>query len=72
MYLLADLKDRLIQGFFYGPELQGVSQLDSKLFKIDTILKYRGKGRGREALVRFLGYGSDFEEWLPVTSIQSI
>ena len=72
MYLLADLKDRLIQGFFYGSELQRVSQLDSKLFKIDTILKYRGKGRGREALVRFLGYGSDFDEWLPVTSIQSI
>lgn len=72
VYLLADLKDRVIQGLFYGSELQRVSQSASTLFKIDRILKYRGKGRRREALVRFLGYGPDFDEWMPVTSIQSI
>lgn len=72
VYLLADLKGQVIRGFFYGPELQRVSQLDDKLFKVEKILRRRGKGENREVLVRWLGYGPEFDQWIPVSSLESI
>ena len=72
VYLLADLKGGVISGYFYGPELQRVSQVDDKLFKVEKILKYRGKGKTREALVRWLGYGPEFDQWIPYSDIKSI
>ena len=71
-YLLADLKGQVIRGFFYGPELQRVSQSDEKLFKVEKILKRRGKGKNREVLVRWLGYGPSFDQWIPFSSLESI
>ena len=71
-YLLADLNGSVIKGLFYGPELQRVSQDDDKLFKVDKILKYRGKGVNREVLVSWLGYGPAFNQWVPYSSIKTI
>ena len=54
VYLLADLQGQIIQGYFYGPEIQRVSYWDDKLFKVEKVLKRRGKGRNREVLVLIL------------------
>ncbi|MCG7874885.1 MAG: DDE-type integrase/transposase/recombinase [Candidatus Thiodiazotropha endolucinida] len=72
VYLLADLQGEIVQGYFYGPELQKVSLLDDQLFKVQKILKRRGKGRNREVLVRFLGYPPKFDQWLPISAVESI
>ncbi|MEW8544955.1 MAG: DDE-type integrase/transposase/recombinase [Candidatus Thiodiazotropha sp.] len=72
MYMLADLRGEIIRGKFYRPELQPVSQSDEKLFKVEKILKRRGKGSKREGLVRWLGYGPSFDQWVPLSSIESI
>ncbi|MEW8548258.1 MAG: DDE-type integrase/transposase/recombinase [Candidatus Thiodiazotropha sp.] len=72
MYLLADLKGEIIRDYFYRPELQRVSQSDQKLFKVEKIVKRRGKGKNREVLVRWLGYGPTFDQWIPFNSLESI
>lgn len=72
MYLLADLKGEIIRDYFYRPELQPVSQSDQQLFKVEKIVKRRGKGKNREVLVRWLGYGPAFDQWIPFTSLESI
>ena len=72
VYLLADLQGQITRGFLFGPELVRISQPEEKLFKVDKILKRRGKGQNREALVRWLGYPSKFDQWLPVSSLKSI
>ena len=72
VYLLADLKGQVICRFFYGPELQRASQSDDKLFKVEKILRRRGKGENREVLVRWLGYGPEFDQWIQVSSLESI
>ncbi|MEW8544139.1 MAG: integrase core domain-containing protein [Candidatus Thiodiazotropha sp.] len=71
VYLIADLQGQVIRGFFYGPELQRVSQIDQKLFKVEKILKRRGKGKKREVFVRWLGYGPTFDQWIPFSSLES-
>ena len=72
LYVLADLNGSVIKGFFYGPELQRVSHDANKTFKIEKVLKRRGKGKKREALVRWVGYGPAFDQWIPYSSIESI
>ena len=72
VYLLADLQGQIIRGYFYGPEIQRVSYSADKLFKVEKVLKRRGKGRNREVLVRFLGYPPKFDQWLPHSSVESI
>ena len=72
VYLLADLRGEIIKGFFYGPELQRVSHDADKSFKIEKILKRRGKGKHREVLVRWVGYGPAFDKWIPYSSVESV
>lgn len=72
VYLLADLKGAIIKGFFYGPELQKISQSDQKLYKMEKILKRRGKGSNREALIRWAGYPPSFDSWQKLSSVESI
>lgn len=72
VYLLADLQGSVIFGKFYGPELVRVSKSDDSLFKVEKILKRRGKGKRREVLVRWLGYPPKFDSWQPLSSVKAI
>lgn len=72
-YLLVDLKGQGIEGGFYGPELQRVSmKYDEDLFKVDKILRRRGKGQNREVLIRWRGYPSTFDSWEKLSSVKTI
>lgn len=73
VYLLVDLQGEVITGYFYGSEITRVSPLsDDQFFKVDKILRRRGKGQNREVLVRFLGYPPKFDQWLPASAVESI
>jgi len=61
-YKVKDLGDKKIAGVFYERELQKVVEPD--VYKIEKILKWRGKGLKKEALVRFMGYGPEFDQWI--------
>ena len=66
VYKLTDMKHRLIDGIFYAPELQAVSKKD--VWKIERILRKKGN----QVLVRWKGFGQDFDSWIPKSSVQNI
>ena len=54
-----------IQGTFYEAELQKVIEKSDHLFRIDKILKYRGKGVQNKALVHWKGWPKKYDSWIP-------
>jgi len=56
-----------IKGSFYGHEL---SRTPSNVFKVDRIIKYKGKGRNRRALVKWKYFGKQHNSWIPVKDIK--
>jgi len=71
VYELEDLNKTLIDGQFYHEELSPVRITTRSTFKIEKIL---GKVRRGITyyLVRWRGYSSDFDSWVPASEIQEI
>ena len=64
---MKDTKNDIIQGTFYEPELQLAKQTT---FRIEKVIKRRTKKDGkREIYVKWLGYSSAFNQWIPETDI---
>ena len=70
MYTVQDLLERLIEGTFYEEELQKVKRPD--IFRIEKVLKKRTKNKKTEYLVRWSGYGPDFDSWIQSSDIEPI
>lgn len=68
-FTLEDLKGEPLRGSFYTSELQGVDFDEKQSFKIEKILKYRGRRPNREALVRWLGWPRKFDLWIKESEI---
>jgi hypothetical protein len=62
-----------IQNTFYADELSKVNEafLSGEL-QIDKILKYRGKGKNREALVTWKNYPKNYRTWQSVSTLVDI
>ena len=73
MYELNDYNNEVIQGFFYEPELQ-LAYIDSDImYKIEEILKKRKKKSGEvEVLVKWKGWPSKFNSWIPEKQVENI
>ena len=54
MYNLKDDNNEIVQGKFYEPELQIIDK--PKIFRIQTILKTKGKGEHKQYYVKWHGY----------------
>ena len=70
MYTVQDLLERPIEGTFYEEELQMVKSHD--IFRIEKVLKKRTKNKKTEYLIRWSGYGSDFDSWIQSSDIEPI
>ena len=70
MYTLIDLKGAIINGSVYYEELQKVNYQgdDKELFAIKEILERKG----HLVKVRWRGYSSKFDSWIPKSSIEPI
>lgn len=69
LYLLIDLNGDPIKGQFYAQELQKVNvDVDNEFFHIDKILKRRKN----KVFVSWLGYGKEFNSWIPVSQVRSL
>ena len=62
LYKLNDLNGEPLKGSFYRDELEPI--LDNTYY-VEKILKRRGK----DVFVKWLGWGSDFNSWIPKTNI---
>lgn len=71
LYQLIDLSFEPIAGSFYELELLKVEK-EGAIYKVEKILKSRGRGRTREHLVRWLGYPSKFDQWIPARDVKTL
>lgn len=63
VYKVKDANGERVKGVFYEHQLQKVQEPD--VYKVERILKWRKLRNGkRRALVRWLGYGPQFDQWV--------
>jgi len=72
VFELEDLRGREIEGQFYSEELVPVRVTKQTTYKIDKILDRRVRRGILEYLVRWRGYDTDFDSWVPATEILSL
>ena len=70
-YELEDAMKETIKGWFYRPQVQKVKVSPRKWYTIEKILKYRGKGWKREALIKWRGYSDKFNTWSLSITLQN-
>jgi hypothetical protein len=67
-YTIKDDGGEDLVGSFYFEELQKVA--DKETYRVDSILKKRKRKRGKmEYLVRWTGYDSSFDSWVPEEAV---
>ena len=71
MYTLNDLRGEQVAGQFYEHELQKVTIYNNHLFKIDKILDTKGRGGSKRYLVKWEGYGDEFNSWVRAQDLQN-
>lgn len=67
MYELADQQGELVTGKFYEDELQKTDLQNFAL--IEEVIERKTINRRKMALVKYQGYGSKFNEWIPESQI---
>lgn len=74
IYKLADLQGEDIEGFFYPEELSAVhkERVQEQEFKIDKILRTKGKGKKKQHFVSWVGYPEKFNSWIPASDLKNI
>lgn len=70
MYTLEDLKNNIIQGGFYHEELQDIGPNPPVMFRIEKILRTKGKGKDKKLYVKWHGYDSTYNSWISASNIQ--
>jgi hypothetical protein len=71
LYELEDLNRKLIDGQFFNEDLSPVRITKRTTFKIDKILSTRDRRGIREYLVRWKGYGPDFDSWINSADVRN-
>lgn len=64
VYEVKDLNGEIIDGNFYGAELQKIKFDPNAEFKIDKVIKSKGKGASKKLLVSWRGYPPAFNSWI--------
>ena len=70
MYKIKDLADDPIEGTFYESELQKVIKSVDILYRVEKVLRKRKRGKTKEMYVKWEGWPSKFNSWIPESSLQ--
>ena len=62
VYRVQDQVGEGVLGTFYEQELQKVQAPDP--FKIERVIRTKGRGRAKRYLVKWLGYPESFNSWV--------
>ena len=68
-YKLKDYNDEPIVGAFYESELQKITPPEE--FKIEKVLKTKGRGRNKRVYVKWKNWGSRFNSWIAADSLKA-
>ncbi|XP_031789033.1 uncharacterized protein LOC116417983 [Nasonia vitripennis] len=67
-FILEDLNDEEIDGFFYLEELAhvGTKRMSdaAEQFKIERVIRTKGRGSKKQLLVKWAGYPDKFNSWI--------
>jgi hypothetical protein len=63
-YKLVDLKGRDIAGTVYEQEIRKVTY-NKGVYRVEKVVRRRTRDKVKEALIRWQGYGEDFDSWIP-------
>ena len=66
-YKIRDWNDEDIQGSFYTEELL---KADQTVFRVDKVI--RRDYKKKQALVKWKGYGDEFNSWIPMKDLKDI
>ena len=69
VYKIGDWFNKPQKGTFYQAELQKVENDEDSLFLIAKIIKYKGRGKNKEALVSWKGWPKKFNSWIPASNL---
>ena len=72
VYKLKEHDGELIKGTFYETELQKVIERKDHLFRVEKVLRRRGKGAQAEVLVHWKGWPKKYDSWIPVRQLVSL
>lgn len=72
VYYLTDYGGQDVKGTFYQPELQSVTLDKDDLFKLEKVLKTRGRGQNKESLVKWLNWPDKYNSWVKTSTIESL
>lgn len=72
VYKLTEYDGTPIKGTFYEEELQLVNVEDSDLFRIENVLKTRGRGNNKESFVEWKGWPSKYNSWIKSNQIKPL
>ena len=72
LYRLKDYLDEEIKGTFYQSELQKVDVREDDTFKVEKILKTRGRGQNKQYWVKWLHWPSKFNSWINANDVDSL
>ena len=70
-YKLKDILDEIIEGTFFEDELVLYTPTND-VYNIEKIIQTRGKGRNKQHLVKWEGWPSKFNSWVPESEIKKI
>lgn len=70
LYMLKDLMDEPIDGYFYQEELQHIFKDPNSTYRIEKVLKQRGRPGQRELLIKWMGWPNKFNSWVNQADIQ--
>ena len=63
VYEIDDYSGQDVEGTFYEPELQRVAFDEDQPFKIDKVLKTRGRGHNKEYYVKWMNWPAKYNFW---------
>ena len=72
VYRLKDYHNEILIGTFYEAELQSVIKEDDDIYRVEKILKSRTRNGVKEYFIKWKGYDSSFNSWVPKNDITKV
>ena len=74
-FFLEDLNGEIIFGFCYTEELVLVGRkhiADNQKFKVEQVIRTRGRGTNKQVPVKWVGYSDKFNSWIKASELERI